>query len=381
MKITTIELVQNKRPIPLPEPWRPAWNEPDTDAMDSIGFSFYRVHTDEGITGIGPCGRGTRPEDVLAFAETALVGTDPAFVESFFNTYMRGHGTVLGRPSLGGLEIALWDIIGKAAGMPVYRCLGACKDRVPAYAATCQLRPPEESVDLAREIQRRGFKALKLRLHRPRPEQDVEVVRAVREALGKEMTILVDANQNHTSPNYSNWSRRTALKVARELDDLDVFWLEEPLPRSDVEGLAELCRSVNLNIAGAEHAATIYDFRDVLHAGAYDIAQPDVVIGHIGISGIRKVAVIADAVGRQIAPHVCTNGNSGLHLAATLQALGTVHNCPWLEYAFDPPSLVPEILHGLLENPILIDEHGCVPIPQAPGIGVAIDEEMVGRYT
>jgi L-alanine-DL-glutamate epimerase-like enolase superfamily enzyme len=222
---------------------------------------------------------------------------------------------------------------------------------------------------------------MKLRLHRPTPLQDLEVVAAVREAVGPDMAILVDANQNHTAPHYTNWSRREAHRVARTLDELDVFWLEEPLPLADVEGLAELCSAVDVNIAGAEHAATIYDFRDVLLAGAYDIVQPDVVIGHIGISGIRKVAVLADAMGRQIAPHVCTNGNSGLHLAATLQALGTVRNCPWLEYAFDPPSLVPEVLHDLLDKPLLIDEDGCVPIPQGPGIGVAIDKEMVGRYT
>ena len=381
MKITGIEVVRNARPIPLPESWRPAWGEPDTAPIESFGFGFYRVHTDEGIEGIGPVGLESDSRPAVALAERSLVGRDPAFVGRFFETHMRGHGPALGRPTLAGIEIALWDIIGKAAEMPVYRLLGACHDRIPAYAATAQLHSPERAAALATDIKSRGFRAIKLRLHRPDPADDVRVVQAVREAVGPDMKILVDANQNHTSWNYENWSRRTARIVAQQLEELDVYWLEEPLPRADMEGLAELRQLVDVHIAGAEHAANVDEFAQALAAGAYDILQPDVILGNIGITGIRRTAILAQAHGVLIAPHVCGNGSMGLLLAATLQALGTVGNCPVVEYPFDPPGLSTETLQSLITEPILIDEQGYLPIPNRPGIGVAIDEDFVGEYS
>lgn len=375
MKITKIEIVSNRKPITLPEAWRPAWNEPDVKPVKSTGFSFYKVYTDEDIVGIGPCTGGIAP-----FVESTLIGQDPAYIHRFWDINMRGRGAVLGSGSCGGLEIALWDIIGKAANKPVYKLLGAHRDRVMAYAATGQLKSAEELASEAVEFKKRGIKAIKLRLHRPNPEDDLDVVRAVREAVGDDMNILVDANQNNVSINYSYWSRRTALRVAEELEMLDVYWLEEPLPRTDLEGLAELSASVDVYIAGGEHCTNIYEFRDALFAGAYDIVQPDVILGNIGITGIRKISVIADSVGRLIAPHVCGGGNNGIFLAATLQAIGTIDNCPFIEYTLDPPALIPEVLQLILKEPILIDEEGFVEIPPKPGIGIEINEEAIAEY-
>ncbi|MEM2876093.1 MAG: mandelate racemase/muconate lactonizing enzyme family protein, partial [Candidatus Bathyarchaeia archaeon] len=313
--------------------------------------------------------------------ESALIGEDPAYVERFWEISMRGRGVVLGRESCGGLEIALWDIVGKAANKPVYKILGAYRDKVMAYAATTQLHSPEEHAREAVEFRESGIKAIKLRLHRPKPEDDLEVVRSVRDAVGGDMTILVDANQNNPAVHYNFWSRKTALKVARELEKMDVYWLEEPLPRTDLEGLAELSAAVDINIAGGEHATNVYEFRDALFMGAYDIVQPDVILGNIGITGIRKVSVIADSVGKLIVPHVCGSGSSGLFLAATLQALGTVSNCPFIEYPLEPPALTPETLHAILKERILIDKDGFVEIPQKPGIGVELDEETIAKHT
>lgn len=375
MKITKIEIVRNRRPIALPEAWRPAWNEPDVKPVKTTGFSFCKVYTDEDIVGIGPCTGNVSP-----IVESTLIGQDPAYIHRFWDINMKGRGAVLGSSSCGGLEIALWDIIGKAANQPVYKLLGAHRDKVMAYAATGQLKSDDELAKEAVDFQNRGIKAIKLRLHRPRPEDDLDVVRAVREAVGDDMKILVDANQNNVSINYNYWSRRTALKVATELDMLDVYWLEEPLPRTDLEGLAELSDAVDMYIAGGEHCTNIYEFRDALFAGAYDIVQPDVILGNIGITGIRKISVIADSVGRLIAPHVCGGGNNGIFLAATLQALGTIHNCPFIEYTLDPPALTPDILQLILKEPILIDKEGFVEIPQKPGIGIEINEEAIAEY-
>jgi L-alanine-DL-glutamate epimerase-like enolase superfamily enzyme len=195
------------------------------------------------------------------------------------------------------------------------------------------------------------------------------------------MQILVDANQNNAAAGFPFWSRRTARRVARELQWLDVTWLEEPLPRADLAGLAELSAATELYIAGGEHCANIYEFRDALFAGAYDVVQPDVILGTIGITGIRKVAVLADAVGRLVAPHVCTGGNNGFYLAATLQALGTITNAPFIEYTLEPPVLTPDVLQLPLKEPILIDEDGMVAIPQGPGIGIELDEAAIEPYT
>jgi len=376
LKITKIEVVQNKKPIDLPEAWRPAWNMPDVKPVRTTGFAFYKVCTDEGIVGIGPCSARVDPS-----VGSSLIGHDPAYVERFWDIYMSGRGAVLGRGSCGGLEIALWDIVGKTVGKPVYKLLGAYRDKVMAYAATAQLHSPEEHAKEAAEFREMGIKAIKLRLHRHRPEEDLEVVKAVRDAVGEEMMILVDANQNNVSNHYDYWSRRTALTVARELEKLDVYWLEEPLPRRDLEGLAELSTKLDLYIAGGEHSTNIYQFRDALFRGAYDIVQPDVILGNIGMIGIRKVSVIADSVGRLVVPHVSGGGNNGLYLAATLQALGTIRNCPFIEYTLEPPALTAETLQVILKEPIVIDSNGYVEIPQKPGIGIELDEEAIAKYT
>ena len=377
MEITEIEIVRSKSPIVLPRAWRPAWLEPDAKPIKTTGFAFYRVHTDEGVTGIGPCSS----RDIDPFVKSTLIGQDPSYVERFWDLNMSGRGTVLGRGSCGGLEIALWDIIGKAAGRPLYKLLGAYRDKVTAYAATAQLHSAEEHAREAVEFRDRGIRAMKLRLHRPKPEDDLEVVKAVRDAVGDDVTILVDANQNHQSIHYDYWSRRTVLRVARELERLDVYWLEEPLPRADLRGLAELSSSVDIHIAGGEHATNIYELRDALFAGAYDIVQPDVIIGNIGITGIRKLAVVADSLGKYVVPHVSGGGNHGLFLAATMQALGTVKNCPFIEYTLEPPALTPETLQVILEEPILIDKDGYVQVPQKPGLGIELNEETLAKYT
>jgi len=374
MEITHVESVRNRKPIVLPEPWRPAWNEPDVPDQTTTGFAFVKIHTDEGITGIGPY-----TGDAAGIRE-ALVGQDPTYIGRFWDQHMRGKGAVLGSRSMGGIEIALWDIVGKAAGLPIYRLLGACRSKVLAYGATAELKSPQESADLALEFRARGIKAIKLRLHRADPQEDLAVVKAVREAVGSDMHILVDANQNNLAPSYPYWDRTTAIKVARQLQDLDVYWLEEPLPRSDLAGLAEMCQTLDMKVVGGEHCPTFYEFRDALFAGAYDMVQPDVVLGNMGISGICKVATLAEAVGRQIVPHVCGGGNNGFYLAATLQALGTVSNCPFIEYTLDPPALTHETLQVPLKDKILIDDDGYVHIPDSPGIGIELDTEAIAQY-
>jgi L-alanine-DL-glutamate epimerase-like enolase superfamily enzyme len=369
VKVTKVETVRSKEPIALPEPWLSAWNAPGGRPVTSFGFSFYRVHTDEGIVGIGPS-TGASP--------SLLEGFDPFHVGEFWNRHMSGKRSGTFGKAAAGLEIALWDIIGKASNKPVYKLLGARRDKILVYAATSRLLEKEQHVRQVVDIMNEGFKAVKLRLHRPNPWDDLAVVDAVRDAVGDGIMILVDANQNNPSPGYNFWPRRTALKIAKELDKLNVYYMEEPLPRKDVEGLAEIASSVDMFIAGGEHTPTVYDFKEHLLRGAYDIVQPDVILGgNMGITGVRKVAEIADYFERLIIPHVCSGGNFSLGLAATLQAMATVDNCPLVEYPYDPPILTVDTSQTIVKEPILIDKDGFVKIPDKPGIGIEIDEDKL----
>jgi len=381
LKITDVEIIGNRKPVTLPEPWRPAWHEPDIGPQGATYFSFFKIHTNEGITGIGPSMPiDSLPPSYIAFVKNTLIGSDPFNVGRFFETNMSGREAT--SSSLGGVDAALWDIVGKASGKPVHKLLGAYRDRIPVYIATAQLHSPEEHAREAIKYRNEGVRAIKLRLHRPDYKDDLAVVKAVRDAVGDDMEIMVDANQNNYAPSYNYWSRRTAMWMAKKLDALNVYFLEDPLPLRDVEGVKQLADAVDMAISGGEHAKDVYHFRDLLFSGAYDIVQPDIIIGNpgIGMSGVKRVAQIADSVGRMIVPHVYTGGISGLHLAATLQIMGTVKNCPFVEYPLEPPALTVETQHGLLKEPIRIDMDGCVQVPQLPGIGVEINQEFVERY-
>jgi len=373
MKVTRIEVIRSKKPIILPIGWKPAW-WPDIKPVKSFSFSLFKVYTDEGIVGFGPY-----TGELTQFALSALIGLDPFHVEWFWSMCMRGRETCFNRGSYGGLEIALWDIVGKALGKPVYRILGAFRDCIMAYAATSRLLKPEQHVKQVLQLMDAGFKAVKLRLHRPKPEDDLKVVRAVKDAVGDDLTILVDANQNNQSISYRYWSRRTALKMARELDKLGVYFLEDPLPRRDVEGLSELAASVDMFIAGGEHSANIYEFREYLLRGAYDVLQPDVILGDMGITGIRKVAFVADYFNRLVIPHVRSGSSLPLGFAATLQAAATINNCPMIEYPYDPPVLTVETQQGILREPLVVDRDGTVKVPEKPGIGVEVDEDKMRK--
>jgi L-alanine-DL-glutamate epimerase-like enolase superfamily enzyme len=371
LKVTNVEILRSVTPVRLSAEYLPAWQEPGGRPRRSFSVSVYRVHTDAGIVGFGPY--WGEPD---AFARTALTGLDPFYVERFWDVCMRGRELTFARGATGGLEIALWDIVGKALGQPVYKLLGACRDKVLAYAATNRLLPVEEHVAQVRQLQAMGFQAVKLRLHRADPKDDLAVVAAVRDAVGDAVMLLVDANQNNRSRHYRYWSRRTARWMARELDALNVYFLEEPLPRRDVDGLADLAASVDMYIAGGEHSANIFEFKAPILRGAYDILQPDLILGDIGITGVRKIASLADYFHRLVVPHVCSTGSTALALAATLQAVGTIANCPMVEYPYDPP-LLTENQQTILKAPIRIDVDGYLTIPAKPGLGVEVDQTQL----
>jgi L-alanine-DL-glutamate epimerase-like enolase superfamily enzyme len=249
--------------------------------------------------------------------------------------------------------------------------------RAKAYAATINLKEPEERAKDAVAFLEAGFKAIKLRAHFPDPMKDVDVVRAVRDAVGDDMDIMVDANQaSHRVPPI--WSHRTTYGVARALERLDVHWLEEPLHREDLDGLTELTLNMEtLMIAGAEGETQLRRFRQLFEHGCFDIVQPDTIWA--GISTVKKIAVLAEAYDKLIIPH--THSICGLGLASSLQLLESISHCPFVEFGYEPPIVTPEHRDRILMEPITIDKEGYVHIPQGPGLGVELNNRYVEQHT
>lgn len=358
--------------FPLPEPFYPSWIPGYPQSNNSL--LLLRLVTDEGIEGF--CSQ-------VAFTEEAkglpglmsifLMNRDPFNVEDFLKVCRAGR--VIGVRSW-FIEIALWDIIGKAVGQPIYRLLGGCRDRVKAYASTGELRDPERRAEDTLALKEAGFKAVKVRIRYPTLREDLAVVEAVREAVGDDMEIMVDANQAwlvHGLGDYPVWDLKRAMATARELEKLNVAWLEEPLWMFDFEGLSQLRSTTSIPISGGEMNADIYEFRELIERGCYDILQPDVTLSG-GILTVKKIAAMAEAHNMGLNPHTWTNG---LGLAANLQVMGAIPNCTYCEYPYEPPGWVPEARDFMLAEPLRVDEDGFINIPSGPGLGVEVDMEKV----
>ena len=332
---------------------------------------MYKVYTDQGIVGCGP-NIGGNPE--------LIKNQDTLRIRQFWSHHMGGKRAGNSGKHAAGLEIALWDIIGKVAKLPVSHMLGAKLQKIPVYAATSRLLETKQQIEQVKSSISLGFKAIKLRFHCPNPLDDLAMISAVRDAVGNQVKILVDANPNNASTSigdeYEFWSRRTAMQMATELDQLEVFFLEEPLPRKDIEGLSRISSMVEMLVAGGEHTPTVGDFSPHLSAGAYDIVQPDITLtGNLGIIGLKEIASMADHYERLIIPHVTGGGAFFIMFAATLQVMATVDNCSMIEFPFDPPILTLETLQSVLGEPFWIDEDGAITVPCQLGLGIEINED------
>jgi L-alanine-DL-glutamate epimerase-like enolase superfamily enzyme len=352
LKITNIERINVS--IPLEKPFT-HFSGRVTDVSTT---PIVLVHTDEGITGIGNAERDLN----AVLAERLLSGCNPLEIERTM--------AAMGRTRYAGVEIALWDILGKAAKQPIYKLLGACRDKIKAYVSMLSLKTPEEQARLAVSYLEEGFTAIKLRLHRPNLTDDLAVVQAVRDAVGDEMEIMTDANQASMPYGSLHWTLNTAQRAARELEKLDVVWLEEPLHRLDTEGYRRLAESVDIPIAGGEGVTDLERFNEMLISGGWDIIQPDVIRAG-GILPTWKAAHLAEAHHRLcILAHVRWPG---------LQLLGAIPNCTHFEWMHDPPRLQTMFREKILKEPIEIKD-GYVIIPQGPGLGITLNEEEIAKY-
>ena len=349
----------------------PAWNPGGKMGFKIGGGSYVEIHTDQGLVGIGP---GVDPE-LLPAIKSQLIGQDPFDTERYMAT-LRYYAPGIPYRGSAGVDIALWDLIGKACGQPLYKLWGGAKERVPAYASMIQLSTPEERAGLATQLADEGWKAIKLRIHHSTMQQDVRTVEEVRRAVGEDLEIMVDANQAQSSGNWQPgvlWDFRRAVETARELQQLNCYWLEEPLPRYAFAQLAELNRRVELPIAGGENNRGIHEFLGMLADGVYDIVQPECLVNE-GVSALRKIGALAEAFGKCIVPH---HGGGHLGTLAHLHLVASWPHAPYLELLHDPP--IGDYRHGfsIFEDPPRVDRDGYIALPQKPGLGVEIVRDLV----
>jgi D-galactarolactone cycloisomerase len=364
--------------LPLDGEFRPAWMR--GEAQSTVVTTLVEVETDEGITGIGAADAGIEAAIAIdRFVAPHLVGQDPTQVERLTGVLQDAETMA---PPVYCVELPLWDIIGKAATLPVYKLWGGHKDRVRAYCSTGELRSPERRAEDARALTGEGFGGIKLRFHSPDPREDLAVAAAVREAVGDGVEIMIDANQAGVLPGlggHERWDFQQALGVARELEQLGVLWLEEPLPRHDYDGLARLRdRLDTLAVAGGECNHGLHEFKLLIDRGCYDILQPDVLISE-GAFQVWKVSALAEAAHLRVVPHTWTNG---VGLVANLHLAAAIPTCDWFEFPHDPGSgWTAEAGNRLLADPPSIDGDGYVQVPDRPGFGIELDEELIEHYT
>jgi len=348
----------------------PAWNPGSRTTYSVGGGSYVEVTTDQGLTGIGP---GIDP-NLLPAVKAQLVGEDPFDTERHIGR-LRYYAAGSSYRGSANVDVALWDLIGKACSQPLYKIWGGVKDRVPAYASLIQLSTPEERARLAGQLVQDGWQAIKLRLHHPTIKEDIRTVEAVRTAVGDAVTIMADANQAQSSGDWQPgvlWDFRRAVETARQLERLDCFWLEEPLPRYAFDQLAELNRLLSLPLAGGENNRGLHEFRWMCEQGVYDVLQPESLVTE-GITGLLKIGALARSFGRRIVPH---HGGGDLGTIAHLHLVASWPHAPYLELLHDPPIADYRHRFSVMRDPPLVDPQGFVPLPQQPGLGVEINPDL-----
>ncbi len=368
MKITDIRLRRMKTIESIGE-IDPAWPGPIMTFRRG-GGAFTEIEIDDGLVGIGPA---VDPDTVTA-AKNILVGQNPFHVERHnekLGLYARGR--VYG--GIAGYDIALWDLIGKVSGQSLSSIFGGGEQKITPYASLVSLGEPSERADLAKSLVEAGWQAIKLRIHHQTMREDIETVRCVREAVGNSVSLSVDANQAQSPTGWQpgvRWDYLRALHTARELEDLGVLWLEEPLPRHDFDAIGKLNGSTSLAIAGGENNAGVHEFTRMLREHVYDIVQPEcMVLG--GITPLRKIAGICEAFGRQCIPH---HGGGDLGVVAHMHLISTWSNSPFLELLHEPP--VGDYRHRfeMFVNPPVVED-GMISIPDKPGLGVEIRPDWI----
>jgi L-alanine-DL-glutamate epimerase-like enolase superfamily enzyme len=353
--ITGVEITRHR--LHFDPPFQASW---DTKPRTFWDAAIVAVHTDLGVTGYGS------GDMMLGFErhEALFIGQDALALER--------HWRILNNISFHWgrcwpLDLALWDLAGKLTGQPCWKLIGGLSDRVRAYASSGSLRGPDALADAAERYHAQEFAAMKIRFHRGDGRADVRALEAVRKRIGDRLELMVDCNQGWRMSwdAYASWSLKDAVRVARELELLGVYWMEEPLHRGDREGMRALRGMTDLRIAGGEMTRELYEFRDLIAEGCLDVLQPDAALVG-GLTGLRRVALMAQERNLVFTPHTWTNGMgvvANAHLAAGLC------DAPFLEFPYDPPQWDLDRRDYMMAEPLKADSSGMIVLSDRPGMG------------
>ena len=373
--------------VPIPDDRQHTTDFGRIAAFDS---TLVRVETEGGLTGFGEAKAAVGSAGTSAALVTCveqelaplLIGEDARDISRLWDVMYngsrahyaiaRGHAfPILGRRgltigALAGIDMALWDLLGKSLGQPVWRLLGGRRQaRMPAYASGGWAPADSIAAELQRFVDRGDFKAVKMRVGAGDGtlEHSIARVRAAREGLDPGIGIMCDA--------HGTWTAAEAKRFCRAVAECDLDWLEEPVTADDKRGQAEVRASTDIPIASGESEFTRFDFRDLIELRAVDILQPDLSIAG-GITEAMRIEALASANQLRFAPHLWGGAltfASGLHVAAVASS-GFI-----LEYSLGANPM----LHELAVESFPVVE-GYVEIPDRPGLGVTIDEDFVARY-
>lgn len=344
-------------------------------------LTFLQIETDEGLTGVGEARSLNKDDALLGYLNEAVpryvIGADPFETERLVQRMFRGDFGRAGEIAMTGIalvEMACWDVVGKALGQPVYRMLGgAVRDRIPAYANGWYTveRSPQEFHAAAKRAVAKGYRALKFdpfgagfyELERAEKLRSIGLVEAVRDAVGPEVEIMVEM--------HGRFNPATAVEMIRALAPYQPAWFEEPTPPENLAALKKVSEAVaplGIPIATGERIHTLYEYRELFELNAADIIQPDIT--HLGgLLNAKKLAAWADAYFVLIAPH---NVGGPVSTAAALHLAACTTNFKIQEHFND--FCEPYVKEAAPGVPEIVD--GCFPLPQGPGLGVTIDEAV-----
>lgn len=364
MRITEVrtELLR----LPLPRPMLSGSSGgASAKPVTHVNLPVVFVTTESGLTGLGYAwnlmGGGSATRAVLAhdFAPL-LLGENALDHERLWHKLYRRlqsvgrHGLVI--QAQAAVDLALWDIKGKAAGLPVYKLLGGARESAPVYGSDggWLYMSVDEMLAEFEVYLNQGMMGVKMKIGHADPKVDIDRVGAVRRALGDEVWIAVDANQQ--------WDYPRALRAGKELEQLGVAWFEEPLLCEDVAGHARLSADLDIPVALGETLGSRFEFAAYLAADAVDILQPDVIrVG--GITETAKVVTLGDVAGKPVAPHHMMEVS--IHIACGVMRDGPIEYMPWLDAAFAAPARI---------------EDGRMYPPTVPGLGIEIPEDVIERH-
>ncbi len=329
--------------------------------------TIVQVMTDSGITGIGEAAGPPRVVNaIVEILKKRIINENPLNIEALWRKMWgkrSGQFADMIVSAISGIDIALWDIAGKEAGVSINRLLGGvCRRNVKAYATGGYFKPINEIVEEVSRYAEQGFEAVKIKIGFG-IDRDLEIVKAVRKAVGFGLGLMVDATEAYDT--------KTAMKLAGKLCRYEISWLEEPVPSRDIESLAEISSKVDIPIAAGEYEYTRFGFRDMIIRKAVDIIQPDITIAG-GLTECKKIADMAEAWHIGCAPHVW---GSVVGLAAALHLIASTQNCFILELdrTYNP-------LRDSLAKDQIKCENGYVEVPEKPGLGIELDPEALKKY-